>query len=180
MAAPRRTPRVAWLHRSHDQPFHDVLVCGGCACAAFSRPAKSGWPRKMRSVASSCARPAQNRSGPYRVRRNSRRSAAGLRKIALAACRRRSALAAALSGGPGARRPCHALRVRSLHSIALASAIGRAPVLGPQARRAPPRRHASCSENFARGSARPHSQPRTAHVHPGSWRGVSVRRAEPK
>jgi hypothetical protein len=65
------------------------------------------------------------------------------------------------------------------HSAVQASAIGRAPVLQPQARRAPPRRHASCAENFARGSARPHSQPRTAHVHPGSWRGVSVRRAEP-
>jgi hypothetical protein len=33
MAAPRRTPHRARLHRSHDQPFHDGLVCSGCACA---------------------------------------------------------------------------------------------------------------------------------------------------
>lgn len=112
------------------------------------------------------------------LRRPLRGAGCGVALASLAACRRRSALAAALSGVRAGGRHCHALRVRSLHSIAPASAIGAGSGLQPQARRAPPRRHASCAGKFSRGSARPHRQPRTAHVHPGSWRGVSARRAE--
>jgi hypothetical protein len=191
-AAPRRTPRFAWLHRSHDRPSLTAYSVAVAARRHFRRQRKPAGSEKC--AAGVVLRAAGAKSAPLVAgaralpRRSLRFRAAarplrGVRFVAalpsVAAVARRSALAAALSGGPGAARHRHALRVAA--SIPSRRLPRSARARGRSARHATRREKAAArvaQRKGRRGIPRPaHSEPRDARPR-RNWRGVSARRAE--